>query len=182
MRSCSQALAASAMCCARAELDLSIGSFLVSVIVFGPRKKKPAWWNTLRYSTTPAYSSTGPPAKPECPLSSRPTKSAHVLLGFARSLTQAIHIECHCPTWRVNSKGSFSISHMKSSRSIGDYRFSLDRDRSHALVAAADQESRRAQGRSANPGSVSIPGGDPVSMFPAGKKNKLAFLSAQRLT
>jgi hypothetical protein len=40
MRSCSQAPAASAMCCARAELDLSIGSFLVSVIVFGPRKKK----------------------------------------------------------------------------------------------------------------------------------------------
>jgi hypothetical protein len=28
------------MCCARAELDLSISSFLVSAIVFGARKKK----------------------------------------------------------------------------------------------------------------------------------------------
>jgi hypothetical protein len=170
MRSCSQAPAASAMRCAPAELDLSIGSFLVSVIVFGPRKKKPAWWNTLRYSTTPAYSSTGPPAKPECPLSSRPTKPAHVLLGFARSLTQAIPIEYYCPTWSVNSKGSFSISHMKKSRMIVDYRFGLDRDRTHALDAAAEQESRHAQGRTANPGSVSVPGGDPVSILPAGKE------------
>jgi hypothetical protein len=96
--------------------------------------------------------------------------------------TQAIQSEYHCPTWRVNSKGSFSISHMKRPRSIGDYRFSLDRDRSHALDAAADQKSRLAQGRSANPGSVSVPGGDLVSMCPAGKKNKVAFLSAQRLT
>ena len=166
----------------RAELDLSIGSFLVSVIIFGPRKKKPAWWNTLRYSTTPAYSSTGPPAKPECPLSSRPTKSAHVLLGLACSLTQAIHVECHCPTWRVNSKGRFSISHMKSPRSNGDYRFSLDRDRSHALDAAIDQDSRRARRRNASSSLVNIPRGDPVSMFPARTKNKLAFLSTERLT
>ncbi len=156
---------------------------------FVPRKcdrlrstqKKPAWSKTLRYSTTPAYSSTGPPAKPQCPLSSRPTKSAYVLLGFARSLTQAIHIEGHCPTLGVNSKGGFCISHMKSSRLIGDYRFSLDRDRSHALGAAADQLGRRAQSRSANVASVNIPGGDPVSTFPASKRNRLAFLSTERL-
>ena len=40
MRSCSQCRPLRTMCCAGAELDLSIGSFLVSVIVFGPRKKK----------------------------------------------------------------------------------------------------------------------------------------------
>jgi hypothetical protein len=39
-------------------------------------KKKPAWSNTLRYSATPAYSSTGPPALSGCPLSSHPTTSA----------------------------------------------------------------------------------------------------------
>lgn len=32
--------------------------------------KKPTWPNTLRYSTTSAYSSTGLPAQPDCPSSS----------------------------------------------------------------------------------------------------------------
>src|SRR5260370_40482799 len=35
--------------------------------------KKPAWSNTTGYSTTPVYSSTGPPAWPGCPSSSHPT-------------------------------------------------------------------------------------------------------------
>jgi hypothetical protein len=180
MRSCSQAPAASAMRCAPAELDLSIGSCLVSVIVFGPRKKKPAWWNTLRYSTTPAYSSTGPPAKPECPLSSRPTKPAHVLLGFARSLTQAIPIEYYCPTWSVNSKGSFSISHMTKSRMIVDYRFGLDRDRTHWMRppnkrADTLKVALRILGRSACPVAIRC------QYFRPEKKNRLAFLSTQRL-
>ncbi len=39
------------------------------------RKKKPTWPNALRHSTTSAYSSTGPPARPGCPSSSRPTKT-----------------------------------------------------------------------------------------------------------
>src|SRR6516165_9612426 len=30
-------------------------------------QKKPAWPNTLRYSITPAYSSTDHPARPGCP-------------------------------------------------------------------------------------------------------------------
>jgi hypothetical protein len=38
-------------------------------------RKKPTWRNTPRYPTTSAYSSTGPPAKPGCPSSSRPTTS-----------------------------------------------------------------------------------------------------------
>ena len=36
-------------------------------------QKKPTWRNTRRYSTTSAYSSTSPPARPGCSLSSHPT-------------------------------------------------------------------------------------------------------------
>jgi hypothetical protein len=36
-------------------------------------KKKPTWPNTLKYSTTSAYSLTDPPARPGYPLFSRPT-------------------------------------------------------------------------------------------------------------
>ncbi len=35
--------------------------------------RKPTWRNTQRYSTTSAYSLTGPPVRPGCPSSSRPT-------------------------------------------------------------------------------------------------------------
>jgi hypothetical protein len=37
--------------------------------------KKPTWRNTLRCSATSAYSSTGSPARPGCPLFSHPTMS-----------------------------------------------------------------------------------------------------------
>src|SRR2546423_11269377 len=39
------------------------------------KQKKPTWRNTMRYSTTSAYSSTGFPAKRplDCPSSSHPT-------------------------------------------------------------------------------------------------------------
>ena len=39
------------------------------------KRKKPTWRNTLRYSTTSAYSLTSPPARPGCSLSSHPTTS-----------------------------------------------------------------------------------------------------------
>src|SRR5687768_10835573 len=51
-------------------------------------QKKPAWRNTQRYSTTPAYSSTGLPASPSCPLSSHPTFSTQVFLGVKLSFTK----------------------------------------------------------------------------------------------
>src|SRR5207237_3555619 len=41
-------------------------------------KKKPTWWNTLRYSTTSAYSLTSPPARPGCSSSSHPTTSIDI--------------------------------------------------------------------------------------------------------
>ena len=44
------------------------------------QEKKPTWWNTRRYSTTSAYSSTSPPTQPGCPSSSRPTTSIPIVL------------------------------------------------------------------------------------------------------
>jgi hypothetical protein len=38
-----------------------------------PPKQKPTWLSTMRYSTTSVYSSTSPPAKPDCSSFSRPT-------------------------------------------------------------------------------------------------------------
>ena len=52
------------------------GSPLAGAAIRQHRKtKKPTWRKTRRYSTTSAYSSTNPPARPGCPLSSHPTIS-----------------------------------------------------------------------------------------------------------
>ena len=48
--------------------------------------KKPTRRNALRNSTTSAYSSTSPPAKPGCSLSSRPTTSNSLLTEAACNL------------------------------------------------------------------------------------------------
>src|SRR5258708_5916995 len=45
-----------------------------------PKEKKPTWWNTLRYSTTSAYSLTDPPVRPGYPSSSHPTTSRQFLI------------------------------------------------------------------------------------------------------
>ena len=42
---------------------------------FASETKKPTWRNTRRYSTTSAYSTTSPPARPGCSPSSHPTTS-----------------------------------------------------------------------------------------------------------
>ena len=55
-------------------LDRAFGFLLPAAIVSHYRKrKKPTWRNTLRRSTTSAYSSTIPPASPSCSSSSHPT-------------------------------------------------------------------------------------------------------------
>ena len=43
--------------------------------------KKPTWWNTLRYSTTSAYSATSLPERPGCPSSSHPTSLTYISVG-----------------------------------------------------------------------------------------------------
>jgi hypothetical protein len=48
---------------------------LAGTVLCRRKQKKPTWWNTRRYSTTSAYSSTSPPARPGCPLASHPTTS-----------------------------------------------------------------------------------------------------------
>ena len=52
-------------------------------------KKKPTWWNTLRHSTTSAYSSTSPPVRPGCPLSRHPTICVQVFIGADCTCTPA---------------------------------------------------------------------------------------------
>jgi hypothetical protein len=53
-------------------------------------KKKPTWWNTRRHSTTSAYSSTGPPARPGCPSSSFPTTSTETEIGADRNQADSV--------------------------------------------------------------------------------------------
>ena len=65
--------------------------------------KKPTWWNTQRYSATPAYSSTSPPAKPGCPLSSHPTTLIQVFNGPVCESTRA-PLTTYCPA--PNGKAS----------------------------------------------------------------------------
>ncbi len=47
----------------------------------------------------------GPPGKPGCPSSSRPTTSVHVSLGFVCSLTQANHSTVIVLSPSIRSKG-----------------------------------------------------------------------------
>src|SRR5207247_10663527 len=54
------------------------------------KKKKPTWSNTLRYSTTSAYSSTGPPARPSCPSPRHPTYSIQAVLGAELKFTRPL--------------------------------------------------------------------------------------------
>ena len=146
-----------------------------------PTQKKPAWRNTLMRSATPVYSSTSPPAKPACPLSSRPTKFAYVLVRFACSRRRATQLSFSDSEREL--QGNCPISH-QTPTSNGDYlvsSVSIEIARMHALVAAAYQDSRRTSSR-CDFFVGQIPRGDPGSIFPAQKKKKLAFMSAHRLT
>src|SRR4051812_5720233 len=51
-------------------------------------RKKPTWWNTRRYSTTSAYSSTGPPPMAECLLNRHPTSSTFIVRIQAREANE----------------------------------------------------------------------------------------------
>ena len=66
-----------AICCALVARDLSIGFLPATVTAPHHRRrtKKPTWLDTLGCSATSAYSLTGPPALPSCPLPSHPTSS-----------------------------------------------------------------------------------------------------------
>jgi hypothetical protein len=62
------------------------------MMVLNPQKqKKPTWWNTLRYSTTPAYSLTSPPAVPGCSSPSCPTTSLVKPRACAMQLFRSHH-------------------------------------------------------------------------------------------
>ena len=85
---------------AMVEWDSSIGFYLGGCHRRAPLKvRKPAWWNTRRYSTTPAYSLTSPPARPGCPLSIRPCairqrslrRQRRMLMSFAGAQACAAH-------------------------------------------------------------------------------------------
>jgi hypothetical protein len=55
-----------------------------AVVTLAPREtKKPTWQNTLRHSTTPAYSTTSLPAMLGCSSSSHPTKSDFDFTAFS---------------------------------------------------------------------------------------------------
>src|SRR5271157_5017724 len=58
--------------------------------------KKPAWRNTQRYSTTSAYSSTSPPAKPGCPLPGHPTTSIQHFSGAECEVHMGSVTILHC--------------------------------------------------------------------------------------
>ena len=61
-------------------LEIGQGSpVAVAAIPQHRKQKKPTWQNTLRYSTTSAYSSTSPPAPPSCSLASHPTTANQLL-------------------------------------------------------------------------------------------------------
>jgi hypothetical protein len=77
VRRCSKAMAARAILSAVDGFGLLIGPpFGAIVRACYAKKKKPAWSNTLRYLTTPAYSLTSPPdTRPGCSLLSLPTSN-----------------------------------------------------------------------------------------------------------
>ena len=71
------------------------------------KTKKPAWWNTRRYSTTPAYSSTNLPAQPGCSSSSCPTTLLESLVVKCPRLFQ----HRHCMPQGGKGKGLGPVAH-----------------------------------------------------------------------
>ena len=85
-------------------------------------QKKPAWQNTLRYSTTPAYSLSGPPADPVCPISSFPTTSTRFVTAqemFSRSVYLLI-LEIALEKARAISRVRRIMSHLAEATGAAD--------------------------------------------------------------
>ena len=96
------------------------------------QEKKPTWPNTLGYSTTSAYSSTSPPAKPGCPSSSRPTSRIQVFIGadcHCRPAPLRLSLSRAAREWQANSLEPFVITPIRHE----DRRYQFVRRRQEAV-------------------------------------------------
>src|SRR5687768_5232121 len=74
-------------------------------------KKKPTWTNTLRHSTTSAYSLTGHQAQPGYPLFSHPI--------FALTVHQSQRGNVHCNVHSTQSMSATALYDVSGTKAIG---------------------------------------------------------------